>query len=328
MGTRTSISREVVGAIVALVAVVGGGAWWSWTQAEAASKAERRLRIQQTQWRALAASEPAPIATVAAELSRQLEDAEGIVADLRRQLGAGRRDAIKAEEVPATRADAYFALAQFMQRQQAAAERAGVELPDNPAFGFSAHRNSGPADEHRILVHRQMLVLERLLTTLWESQAEKLVRVQRENPLLRVGEGSTAATAREGDPGDWLVWPASRSLRSRGIVDTMALRISWVGRTATLRAWLQLLRDVDVPVVVREIQVEPAAEARSRGGRRNLADLFRDAEEEMGGEEADAAGPIPLIEDNRALFWVTLEYLDLAGDAGFSDGEQRAEDLP
>ncbi len=327
MSPAISLSRNSVIAIVLVAALAGGGVWWSWTQVREAGKAERRLRMQQAHWRALAASDPVPVVAVAAELSRRVETAETIVAELRQQLGVTRNDAVARDTVPPSRADAYFALAQFMERQARTARQAEVGLPDNPAFGFSAHRNSGPADEHRTFVHRQMLVLDQLLTALWTTQPEELVRVQRENPWIQIPPTAGLSRRAEGDPADWLGWPESRSLRSSGIVDTLALRIGWIGRTATLRAWLRQLRDLAVPVVVREVTVEPVEAWQAGGGRRSLADLFRDeSETDLRGEES-LGGAVPLIADNTALFWVTVEYLDLTGEGGIGPGLETEEDF-
>lgn len=303
------IDRATAIAVGLVVALMAGGVWWSLQKSGEAGTAERRLRMQLTQWRALAASDPAPVAAVAAELSRRVEAKEEIVQDLQRQLGAGRGNPVVQAELPASRADAFFAIAQFVERQQAAAVEAEVTLIENEAFGFSAHRNSGPADEFRGWVHRQMVVLDGVLSTLWTCRPSELLSVQREDPAQRYPDIATARS-REGSPTDWMVWPESRSLRHAGVVDTMALRIRWVGQTSTLRAWFAQLGELDMPLVVRDVAVEPLESGRPRGGRRSLADLFRDEGEPLIEGESGAGGPVPLIEDNAAVFTVTLEYLD------------------
>jgi hypothetical protein len=78
---------------------------------------------------------------------------------------------------------------------------------------------------------------------------------------------------------------------------------------------LARLRELDVPLAVREVTVEPVEAARSSSGRRSLADLFRDDDEPVLTGKETSGGPVPLITDNTALFWVTVEYLDLSGDS-------------
>jgi len=308
--------RPVLIAAGLALALLAGGIWWSLQQADEARLAERRLRLQQTQWSALAASEPAPVAAVAAELSRRVEAAESRVSDLQRRLGSNHDDPVAKAEIPATRADAFFAIAQYMDRQRAAAETVDVRLADRESFGFSAHRNSGPADGHRAWVHRQLVIADEVLSALWRCRPDEFLRLQRENPVVRQPAGGTGSVAREGDPADWVMWPKERSLRQAGLVDSFALRVSWVGRTATLRAWLRQLRELPMPLLVREVAVEPLESGRPAGGRRSLADLFRDEGEPLLAGETDTGGPVPLIADNAAVFTVTLEYLDFNLPAG------------
>ena len=116
---------------------------------------------------------------------------------------------------------------------------------------------------------------------------------------------------REGRPEDWLRWTDERSLAQSGTLDALAVRLSWVGHTATLRAWLSELGRGDTPLIVREVEVEPLGEGgRPVGGRRGLADLFRDEELDVATVASGGANVVPLISENRSVFHVTLEYLD------------------
>lgn len=302
-------SKTTLVAILGGVVVLGGGIWWSGLQRAAADQADRQLRLQQTQWRALAASNPAPTATVVAELERRVESARGVVQSLRTTLGDTDAPAGRDRELPATRADAFFALAQFREVQRERAVAAGVVVAEGETFGFSAHRNSGPADEHLSMVGQQMAALSVALETLWTVQPEELLGVQRENPATRFDGPGSAASGREGRPEEWLVWPAERSLAEPGKLETLTFRLSWLGHTATLRAWLGALRRNPTPLVVREVAVEPLTEGgRPAGGRRTLADLFRDEEPELPAGEGGEPTIIPLIPENRSVFHVTLEY--------------------
>lgn len=322
------LPRVTLAAIVLFLIAVGGAGGWSWQQRGEAEKAERRWRMRQMQWRGLSGSQPAPVAAVAEDLAAQVAQAEQAVRKLRQQLGATGKDPIWAEDPPAQRADAFFALARFMEDQRASAARSGVEVPDNAAFSFSAHRNSGPPDEHLAVVHRQMLVVDRLLNILWTARPERLIAVQRERPAakLPVDEASAANASRAGRAEDWFDWPAGRSLAREGILDTLALRVSFVGRTAALRGFMAGLSAADTSMVVREVAVRPlGANGQASGGRRTLEDLFRDETAET---SAEATNAVPIIAANDAEFSVTVEYLDFVGPAQRRAAEADPEDMP
>jgi hypothetical protein len=307
------LSRGTLGLIAVSAGLLIAGIWWSSQQHSAAARAERQLRVQQTQWRSLADSDPAPTAAVVSALEREVAAAREVVARLRQQLGESARDPVQSGAVPAARADAFFALARFMEEQNTQAAAAEVEVVAGESFGFSAHRNSGPADAHIELVHHQMTATALALNALWRAKPTEFIQVQRENPLTKrpMADGAAMGSGREGRPQDWLDWPAGRSLARAGILDTLALRFSWVGHTSTLRAWLQELGDSAAPLIVREVSVEPlSAGGRPAGGRRGLADLFRDESVEVTAAEDGEVNVIPLIDENRAVFHVTLEYLD------------------
>jgi hypothetical protein len=97
-------------------------------------------------------------------------------------------------------------------------------------------------------------------------------------------------------------------------VDTLTFRIGFVGKTPTLRRFLNRLAATDVALVVRGIEVEPWSETGTvAAGVRTLADLFRDEEVGDAGEDSTAAA-VPIIKANAAEFLVTVEYLDFAVD--------------
>lgn len=308
-----NLSRAVMASVAACVMLCGGGIWWSLQQKAQADQAGRRLKMQTVQWQALVAADPAPTAAVVAGLERQLDTARRAVGALRRELGESSQDPVQQAEPPAARADAFFALAQFMESQTEQARAADVILADGETFGFSAHRNSGPADVHIGLVHQQMTAVTAALQALWRAQPEELLGVQRETPRAKLGaaDGVGSPPLREARPDEWMDWPPGRSLARDGILDTLALRFSWVGHTASLRAWLAEIRRGEAPLIVRQIEVEPLAEGgRPAGGRRTLADLFRDTETELPPAEEGQSSIVPLIAENRSVFHVTLEYLD------------------
>jgi hypothetical protein len=310
------ISRATIATFVWVVIMAGGANWWSQQQAERATKAERQLRVRSTQWRALAGSQPAPVTNVAAAIEAEVAKIERRANALLRQLNFSGSDPVRGGDVPEARADAFFSIARFMAEQRASAQRAGVEVPETETFSFSAHRNSGPPVEHIATVHRQTLIASQLLQALWQVGPVGFTGLQRENPAIKIElSGGTTDANREGRPEDWFVWPAERSLARDEIVDTLALRIGFVGRTATLRAFLAAIARSKAPLVVREVTVQSlGANGRASGGRRTLEDLFRD-ETTPGAGETGSETTVPIIPANDAEFTVTVEYLDFVGPA-------------
>tara|TARA_B110000305_G_scaffold240733_1_gene312268 strand:+ start:2142 stop:3134 length:993 start_codon:yes stop_codon:yes gene_type:complete len=319
--------RATVASIVFVIILAGSAVWWGQQQAATSTKLERQLRARLAQWRALSGSQPAPVSAVAEALAVQVAKARRTVNSLRQLLGASGKDPVRQTTPPEQRADAFFAIARFMEEQRSAASRTGVPVPETETFSFSAHRNSGPADEHIALVHRQTLVVTRLLNLLWQTRPVSLIAVQRENPSAKVDTGNKAITvSREGRPEDWFEWPSSRSLARDGIVDTLAFRIGFVGRTATLRGFLAGISAADVPLVVREVSVQPlGSNGQAPGGRRTLEDLFRD-EPEPGEAAGESSNTVSIIPANDAEFSVTIEYLDLVGPMLARAAELEEED--
>lgn len=320
------LPRTMIASIVFVIILAGGAIWWSQQQAAAATKSERQLRVRLTQWRALNGSQPSPVSAIAEALGAQVAKAERTVKSLRQQLGASGKDPVRKATPPEQRADAFFAIARFMEEQRSAASRTGVPVAETETFSFSAHRNSGPAAEHIALVHRQTLVVSRLLNLLWQTRPVSLTRVQRENPSAKVDTGNAVINvSREGRPEDWFEWPVSRSLARDEIVDTLAFRIGFVGRTATLRAFLAGISAADVPLVVREVSVQPlGSHGQAPGGRRTLEDLFRD-EPEPGEALGESSNTVSIIPANDAEFSVTIEYLDFEGPVLARAAELEAE---
>ncbi|MCC5024663.1 MAG: Amuc_1100 family pilus-like protein [Candidatus Synoicihabitans palmerolidicus] len=307
------LSRDSwTGVVLTAILWIGAGWWTLHTKAEA-DRAAERLAARQMEWRALQASELAP---VAAETGRQVASAEAAAKVLRRTLGVKTRDAIWTEEPPPQRADAFFKLAQFQERQREAAENAGVLIPEGMSWGFSAFANSGPDNAYLGVVHRQQLVVERLLNALWRAQPRELTRIQREPEQHKVARAHDAVDRVRpgGRADDYWEWKRERSVQRDGIVDTLAFRVGFVGKTGTLRRFLAEVRNEDVPVVVREVAVEPlGADGRAQGGVRSLAALFRDEEEAAGDTGDDGEEAVPIIVANEAEFLVTVEYLDFYG---------------
>lgn len=155
---------------------------------------------------------------------------------------------------PGDRLEAYAELVAFRERMRAQAAAAGVALAKGEAFGFAQHAQTAPAAAVVLTVRTQQRTLERVLQALFASEPGRLVGVWRENP-------QPEAAARDGE---WCVWPAARSLRLPGLVETQATRVAFVGTTACLRGFLNRLAG-ESALVVREVAAEPGEDKAARG---------------------------------------------------------------
>ncbi len=308
----SKFSSNALAAILGLLALALTAGSWSWIQYGRAEKADKLWRLRQTEWRGMQAANPVPIESVANGLAQQVAEGELDLGKLRSGLGGAAKDPIWSEAPPAQRADAFFGLAQFVEAQRMRAQQAGVQIPDGTQFGFSEYANSGPETELVGEVFRQQLVMDRLLSALWRARPIRLIRTQREAPLT-VATVDGSQRRRGGARDDYLDWPNSRRLARAGVVDTEAFCLGFVGQTSTLRRFLRELQHLDIPVAVRQIEVEPVGnEGRGMGGARSLADLFRD--EDAGSlVTKDSETVVPVIAVNDSTFLVTIEYLDFVG---------------
>jgi hypothetical protein len=324
----------IIGIVTVLLALTA--MWWSWDRVQAATRADRQLRQRQAQWKALRSAEPAPTAAVADALEQRVRQSEKAVAALKAQLGLSHTDAVRAAPVPPQRADAFFAIAQFVEAQRAAARRVGVIVPENATFSFGSYANSGPDDADLALVNRQQMVVERILGSLWAVRPLRLTRLEREDPEVKRATGESATTTttttlatgrRSGRMEDYFAFPAERSLARSGFVSTLAFRVGFTGKTGTLRRFLAEIDELDVPVVVRSVEVEAAGkDGRGSGGTRSLAELFRDEENPgTNANEAAEAAAVPIIASNTSEFLVVLEYLDFGAKAETDSPETSTE---
>ena len=310
--SKAVLKPKLLAFVFGFLVLWGGAVSWSWSQHSRWEKSERGWEIKQREWGAMRSSTPSPLGEVVAELEKEVEVTQRKLGELREALNGGRTDLIRAAAVPAQRADAFFAIAQFVEAQRQRAQTANVTVAEGTHFGFSDFANSGPATEYLGVVNRQQLVMERLLDSLWVARPLRLTRSQREMPRLADGEPNQRRISSRNN--DYVEVASARTLKRDGVVDTLTFRIGFVGKTHTLRRFLRSLAEQDVALVVRGIEVEPiTADGRSTGGVRSLADLFRDDEVTAEGAAATPATAVPIIRANESEFSVTVDYLDFEG---------------
>lgn len=160
-------------------------------------------------------------------------------------------------EEPKDRSGAFFALDGFRARMRARAVESGIGLRQSEQFGFAAYAHEGPEERLIGVVHRQRQVVEFLLTALFREPPVELRSVQRERPgQVRVDEMSAAAKV--GASEDFFAIDPRISAKVSGLLDSTAVRLVFVGRTATLRTFLAGIGGYGVPLIVRSVEVEDA----------------------------------------------------------------------
>ena len=262
----------------------------------AARTARRRLDRVGREWREVSTLVPA--VTVA--------NAGRIEADLRRgrETLAGWRDELMGRgwpaggREPAQRSEAYFDLAALVERLREQAGRRGVKLRPDERFGFSAYAHEAPELARLAAVHRERVIVEHLLTALFEARPSEFLGVQREQPRRRPGqpaavpgEGRSGARASGNEAGDYFEPDARVLVRQAGVVETTAWQVSFTGPTSVLRTLLNRLADSDLPVLVRAVDVTPAETAR-------------------GGAEAKRPDAVPLVRRPLSRFTVVIEAIE------------------
>jgi hypothetical protein len=250
-----------------------------------ASRAAAKRLIQRTNdLGEMANALPPPKLKVAEAIEADLARAERALAAMQAELkGKGPlADKLRAAKVPAARTDSYFDLATYVERMRELARKNGVAIRSEAArFGFGSYANEAPETERIEPVFRQRQVAQYLVESLLEAKPASLVAIKRE-PTLTAAEREAQAAARaqaieqaaaNGQPPDLSAVPETplpegpdyfvinprASARMPGYVDTEAFRFVFTGQTAALRAFLNRLASFELPVLVREVEVEPAS---------------------------------------------------------------------
>lgn len=293
-------------AVLALAAV--GAGWCGWSRSQAAAKAERRRNQLRAEWAAMRTLTPAPTADSTARLEAELTEAQATLARMRAAL-AGHGDAKENGEragagAATTRTEAYFEVASFVERLRERARRNGVRLRADEYFGFATHAHEGPDADILPTVRRQHEMAEFVLGALMDNRVQQIVSVQRERPKPvsasdtnaadgTTGRGASAGSGERGVAADFFDVDARGSARVPGFVDTLAMRVVFVGETDVLRALLNKLAAFERPIVVRAVEAEPAETTTA----------------------APVAGAsVPLVARRATRFTVTVEYVELAAE--------------
>lgn len=276
-----------------LVAAISVG--WSVERGFALKKLQAQLRTKQREARNLAQVQPAPTPENEALVAAGLEQANAALAAMRADL-TGRSlsvDRLKLQSVPERRPDAFFDIADFVERMRFRAEQAGVGLKSDERFGFAEFAHVGPEQDEIPAVFRQRLVMQYLLEQLFDARPERLLTVRRERPTSATSRDTRATTTTAS--ADLFEVDPRMTARVPGFVDATAFRLEFTGGTGTLRTFLNRLSTFELPLVVRSVEVE----------RQNEPPGLRASEGEIA----------PLVVPATSRFTVTVEYIELTEPA-------------
>lgn len=237
----------------------------------ASRDAAKRLAQRELDLQGMAELMPPPTREVATAIEQDLAKAQAALAAMQAELkGRGpAAERLHAAKVPAARTDAYFDLATFVERMRDIARKNEVEIRGDAArFGFAAYANEGPMPEHIEPVFRQRQVAQYLVESLIEARPRAVFSVKRERTLSKAEREARANALANNEPvpeletgdtgPDYFVIDPRVTARVPNYIDTMPFRFVFTGQTAALRSFLNHLASFELPVLVREVEVEPA----------------------------------------------------------------------
>lgn len=251
-----------------------------WSSLRAATK---KLEERQAELGNMGSLMPPPSRPVAKAIEDDLARAEVALTSMQAEL-KGRGPIVekfRGAKVPAARTDAYFDLATYVEKMRELARKNDVAVSlDAARFGFAAYANEGPEADRIEPVFRQRQILEYLTEALLDAKPTALLGIRREPTLNKAERQARAealanamANAQPGQPldlsgvpeiampdgSDYFKINAQASVKKPGFIDTEAYRFIFSGQTAALRTFLNRLAAFEVPVLVREVEVLPAA---------------------------------------------------------------------
>jgi hypothetical protein len=309
-------------------AVTAGEIWLTFSQRSQAAAIESEIAQKTQTLGGFAMQSPFPSKENYALVENDLEQADKTREEIRKTLSSNSEVAgkIASATVPATSTDAYFDIANYVERIRESAQKAGIVLSAENRLGFSAYASTGPDRELIPAVFLQRQYADYLLGVLIASQPREIVGLQRERPQSAEEKRLAAEAIAAGQPvsipsdssdtGDFFVIDPRTSARVAEFVETIPFRLTFVGTTTALRNLLNQLAKFDLPAVVRSVEVAPiatterstSAPART-GNATNPFALFGGG----GGEGADPTTEAvkPLVEQTDSRFVVTVEFVSL-----------------
>lgn len=324
----------------------------------ASRDAAKKLEQRKADLQGMAGLTPPPTRDVATAIEADLARAQTALASMQNELkGRGpAAERIRNAKVPAARTDAYFDLLQFVERTRELARKHDVIVrPEAARFGFNFYATEGPEVDRIEPVFQQRQIAQYLIEALIEARPRALLSVRRERTLTKAEKEARAQAAANGEPApeadlseeglDYFTIDPRMSARVAGFVDTVAFRLVFVGQTAALRTFLNRLATFDLPVLVREVEIETAtseeaaavvateeaAAAEQAGNAPASVVLSVDSPAAPAPKTGTPKAPnprgarptnaVPIVSKPLSKFTVTVEYVDLVPPAAAAPAE-------
>jgi len=183
------------------------------------------------------------------------------------------------------------------------ARRAGVSIRPEERFGLAlADGDSGTPISNSVR-RRQHEAAEYLVRTLLDAHPAELMSVQWARSRRSISGGAVPRPppgAAAGGAGEFFVVDARLSVEEAGVIATVPMRATFVGRTAALRRFLNRLATGRPLVVVDEIAVEPVLAGTC---------LRR-------GKSSDVETVVLVVQPAVSKFVVTVEYCSFVAPPG------------
>jgi hypothetical protein len=329
--------------------VVVGEGWCIYERWSASRAADAKLTQKLGELQAMSGLTPPPTRDVATAIEADLARAQRAVAMMRGELsGHGpAAERVKAAKPPAAtnngRTEEYFNLATFVEKTRDLAKKQDIDVrPEASRFGFATYANAGPEADRIEPVFHQQLIAQYLIESLCEAKPRALVSVQREKTLTEAERKARAdaLAANNGQPPDANSAPlpgsnepdgpdffeinSRMSARVPGYVDTTAFRLVFTGQTAALRSFLNKLASFELPVLVREVEVEPTAAEETPTPSDDTAPAASSAASVVLSATAASPKPVtvkpptaaPIVAKPLSKFTVTVEHIELVATPG------------
>lgn len=339
----------VFAALLGVCALVSlGEGWCIFDRWRASREAAKTLELKKNELHAMGSLAPAPKREIATAIESDLARAQRALDAMQGELkGRGpAAERLRTAKIPAARTDAFFDLATFVEKTRDLAKSREVAVrPEAARFGFSLYANEGPEADRIAAVFHQRQVAQFIVESLLEAKPRALLLVQREAALTakeKADRDAIALATAKGEPpppdavaptlsegADFFAIDPRASARVPGYVDATAFRVVFTGQTSALRTFLNKLASFELPVLVREVEVEPAVVADGSAAAPAVEEIAEveapapsvvlsaaPAAKPKGSVPAKPPGAAPIVAKPWSKFTVTVEYIELVPAAG------------
>ena len=209
--------------------------------------------------------------------------------------------------------------------EDAQTQKVKLKFNDKDAFGFAGYLHTGPDNPEIIKqVFRQTQIADYLLDALLTAKPVEFVSILREAPLTKTAREEydqavkeakeknepppllTASSAAAEEAVDYFEVDPLLSNRVPGAIDTVAFQLTFIGKTSTLRDFMNKLAAQELPLKVVRIEVAQDRPAPPPPPKIEL--------DEEGNPVVLTPDQMPklVVASTYSKFIVTVEYVELA----------------